>query len=418
MKDSPEIPQESAHRYPTGALFVAVATGYLAAVHFPQILALLGLNTDGRWFIDSAAILAAADAVRAGADPWLPNPLDIYGRPHCYSGWWLGLAATGLTRDHNFFFGSLWVAAFLVSAFFLLRPASFTSAAVFAAALLSPPVLLAVNRANNDLVVFAVLVTGLGWLKQDTAPRDGAFAGAVAIATGLKFYPIVAAAAFLLRKPTPRAWRLTLLAGLAGALAMATSSVDRAIGTMPVPGGLHTFGATIALDLLGLPGIPARAGAALFLAGLAAACALLGWGPRPPRPFQAGPAQFAYVTGVALLTGCFLVTGNYAYRLIFALLLIPHLASPASGRGGRATLGLLLAVLWLDGLYCLVHNASLGPRPAADIAAGDALWLTATQPVAWITVALLTASLFPLAAPARPTSRGGTDCLRQLRSAA
>ncbi|MFM9080653.1 MAG: glycosyltransferase 87 family protein, partial [Opitutaceae bacterium] len=185
-------------------------------MNFPRVLPLLGLNTDGRWFIDSAAILAASDAVRTGTDPWLPNPLDAYGRPHCYSGWWLGLAATGLTREDNFLLGSLWGAAVLGSAFLLLRPASVTRAAVVAAALLSPPVLLAVNRANNDLVVFAVLVAGLGWLKQDTAPRSGAFAGAVAIATGLKFYPIVAAAAFLLRKPTPRAWRLTLMAGLAG----------------------------------------------------------------------------------------------------------------------------------------------------------------------------------------------------------
>ena len=399
MNEPPARPRGLPHPYPGWLLFVTVAAGYLSVVNFPRVLPLLGLNTDGRWFIDSAAILAASDAVRTGADPWLPNPLDAYGRPHCYSGWWLGLAATGPTREDNFLLGSLWVAAFLGSAFFLLRPASFTRAAVVAAALLSPPVLLAVNRANNDLVVFAVLVAGLGWLKQDTAPRSGAFAGAVAIATGLKFYPIVAAAAFLLRKPTPRAWRLTLMAGLAGALALATSSVDRAIGTMPAPGGLHTFGATIALDLLGLTGSAARAGATLFLGGLAAACASLGWAPRPPHPFQAGPAQFAYVTGVALLTGCFLVTGNYAYRLIFALLLIPHLASPSSGRGGRATLVLLLAVLWLDGLYCFAHNASLGPRPAADIAAEDARWLAATQPVVWITLALLAASLFPLLRP-------------------
>ncbi len=382
--------------HPGWLLFVLVAAGYLTVVNSPRALPLLGLNTDGRWFIDSAAILAAADAVRAGADPWLPNPLDLYGRPHCYSGWWLGLATTGLTREHNFLVGSLWVAGFLGSALLLLRPATIGFAVVAAAVLLSPPVLLAVNRANNDLVVFALLAAGVILMVRDTAPRNAAFAGAVAIATGLKFYPIVAAGAFLVRRPAARAWRLAAASGLAATAALATASVDRAIGTIPAPQGLHTFGSVVALELLGLHGAAARFGAALALAGLAAALALLGWAPRAPAGREASTAPFAYVAGVALLAGCFLATSNYAYRLVFALLLLPHLASPSSGRGGRVTLGLLLAVLWLDGLYCLAHNASLGPRPPAAIAAGDQLWLAITQPVVWLTVGLLAASLFPL----------------------
>jgi hypothetical protein len=396
MTEPPTAPTGSARLQPGWLLPVLVAAGHLAVINLPRTLTLLGLDVDGRWFIDSAAILAAADAVRAGADPWLPNAWDMYGRPHCYSGWWLALASTGLTREHNFILGSLWVAAFLGSALLLLRPATIGAAVIATAALLSPPVLLAVNRANNDLVVFAILAAGLALLKHDTARRNGAFAGAVTIATGLKFYPLVAAGAFLLRHPRARGWRFTAFTGLAAAAALATASVDRALGTMPVPGGLHTFGAAVALDLLGLQGMAARGGAVVVLAGLGAALALLGWAPRPPASPGAGPAQFAYVAGVALLAGCFLATGNYAYRLIFSLLLIPHLASPASGRGGRVTLGLLLTLLWLDGLYCLAHNASFGARAPADVAAGDRLWLATTQPVAWITVALLTASVFPL----------------------
>jgi hypothetical protein len=377
-------------------LLALVAAGHLAVINFPWALTLLGLDVGGRWFIDSAAILAAADAVRAGADPWLPNPLDVYGRPHCYSGWWLGLAMTGLTRDHNLLVASLWVAAFLGSAFLLIRPATFATSVVAAAALLSPPVLLAVNRANNDLVVFALLATGVTLLKHDTATRNGAFAGAVTIATGLKFYPLVAAGAFLLRHPWARGWRLTAVTGLAAAVALATASVDRALGTMPVPGGLHTFGAAVALDLLGLQGMAARGGAVVVLAGLGAALALLDWAPRPPTSLEAGPAQFAYVAGVALLAGCFLATSNYAYRLIFSLLLIPHLSAPASGRGGRVALLLLLTLLWLDGLYCVAINSAFGPRPLADVAAGERLWLLATQPLVWITMAILIASLLPL----------------------
>ncbi len=402
MNEPPARPRGLPHPYPGWLLFVTVAAGYLSVMNFPRVLPLLGLNTDGRWFIDSAAILAASDAVRTGADPWLPNPLDAYGRPHCYSGWWLGLAATGLTREDNFLLGSLWVAAFFGSALLLLRPATIAVAAITAAALLSPPVLLAVNRANNDLVVFALLATGLILMVRDTAPRNASFAGAVAFATGLKFYPLAAAAAFLLRNPAARGWRLTLISGFVAAATLATASLELAIGRMPAPQGLHTFGSNVALDLLGLEGMAGRAGAALLLAGLAAASAHLGWAPRPPEYRGAGPAQFAYVAGVALLAGCFLVTGNYAYRLIFSLLLIPHLASPAAGPRGRISLGLLLALLWMDGLYCLALNATLGPRPPADVAAGEKLWLIATQPLVWLTVALPVASLWPLLRPAGP----------------
>lgn len=381
---------------PGWALAVAVAAGYLAAVHFPRALALLGVGTEGKWFIDSAAILAAVDAVRAGADPWRPNPLDLYGRPHCYSGWWLELSSTGLTREHNFITGLLWVAAFLAAAFRLLRPATIGGAVIAAAVLLSPPVLLAVNRANNDLVVFAILAAGWAGMNRDTVSRNALLGGTVVLAAGLKFYPIAAAAAFLLRNPRLRAWRLAGCTILAGAAALATASVDRALGTMPAPAGLHTFGASSALTLLDLDGTAGRLGSFVVLAGLAAAFALLGWAPRPPDPEGAGPAQFAYVAGVALLAGCFLAAGNYAYRLVFAVPLIPHLVSPSSGRGGSVALGLLLAALWLDGLYCLALNAAPGPWAATDLAAGESRWLLATQPVVWITVALLASSLFPL----------------------
>jgi hypothetical protein len=413
MKEPSAAPAGSNRPHPGWLLLVLVAAGHLAVINFPRILPLLGLDASGRWFIDSAAILAAADAVRAGADPWKPNPLDFYGRPHCYSAWWLGLAATGITRDHNFLVGSLWAGAFLGSALFLLRPATAGGAALAAAALLSPPVLLAVNRANNDLVVFALLAIGLAPLTRDTVTRNALFTAAVTVATGLKFYPLAATAALLLRGPRARAWALAVATAVVAGVALATSGIERALGTMPAPGGLHAFGMTVVLDLLELSGPGARAAGGVILLGLAAAAAHRGLAPRcPSAGITAGPAQFAYVAGVALLTACFLATGNYAYRLIFSLLLLPHLASPASGKGGRATLILLITLLWLDGLYCLALNATLGPRPPAEVAAGERLWLLATQPVAWITMALLAASVLPLLRPTDETRRGRTDEVR------
>ena len=75
----------------------------------------------------------------------------------------------------------------------------------------------------------ALLAAGVILMVRDTAPRNAAFAGAVAIATGLKFYPIVAAGAFLVRRPAARAWRLAAASGLAATAALATASVDQTV---------------------------------------------------------------------------------------------------------------------------------------------------------------------------------------------
>jgi hypothetical protein len=56
--------------------------GLLLFVLFPRVQSKLGLFDYGRWFLDTYAILATNDAIKAGLDPYLPNPLDDRQRPH------------------------------------------------------------------------------------------------------------------------------------------------------------------------------------------------------------------------------------------------------------------------------------------------------------------------------------------------
>lgn len=388
MSRVPALTPPSAGLPVRGLWLAAVAVGHLAFVVEPGWSRALGLFHDGTWFLDSRAILASIDAVRAGLDPWQPNPLDPLGRPHSYSGWWLRGADLGLTREHNFLVGGAWVLAFLASAAALVRPRTLGAAAVAAAVLLSPPVLLGVNRANNDLVIFALLAAGLlAW--NPARPWSPVWLVAAAVlSTGLKFYPVAAALGLVALRPGRAAWLWTA-AGLAAAgltLLSVWGDVGRAV--VPTPGGLHAFGAGILARDAGWGAGGFAAWAAMGLAAGAVWGGRQGWFEEPASDDD-GRARLAFGVGAALLVACFLGVISYGYRLVFGILLLPFLLSGAGGRAGRWTLGLLLAQLWLDGLYCLATNLLLGPRPAAVIWEEQRAWRLATQVVPWSLSVLL-----------------------------
>src|SRR4051812_5846342 len=120
---------------------------------FPRMFWVLGVNHFGIWFLDSLAILASNDAVVRGLNPFALNPLDPFHRPHVYSHWWLQLRHLGLTRDANIGVGVAMALAFFAAALSRLKPRSRGELAWYWFVLGSPAILLAINRANNDLVV-------------------------------------------------------------------------------------------------------------------------------------------------------------------------------------------------------------------------------------------------------------------------
>ena len=378
----------------TGWLFgAAVLIGHFFLLVNPSIPAGFGFVLMDQPFLDSHAILAAGDALRAGLDPWKPHALDALGRPHCYSSWWLFSAELGLTRTDNIWLGSLWACAFILTALAVLQPRSTRRMLVAAAVLFSPPVLLGVNRANNDLPIFALLASGAILL--GTAGRGAIwlFGGIVALATGLKFYPLAAIAGFLGIRPRSRALVAMLLTALLAAAALTQAEIGRALGTAPAPIGTLTFGHLTLLRWTDWSPNTSRAAASVMIAGFAWLCVRRGWAPRFSAGAESTTSGIAFLTGASVLTACFLLTGNYAYRLVFIVMVVPHLASANSGRGGRITLALLLALLWVDGLFCLLSAPVAGNLDAGARRIVENAWLLVSQPVAWLAVALLAAGL-------------------------
>lgn len=386
----------SRRRVRAQALLVVLTTaGLLGFALAGGVRDALGIPDFGHWFLDSHAVLAASDAAARGLATDTVNPLDAIGRKHAYSDWWLGLSHLGLTRKHNFLVGGSWVLAFLVAAWAVLRPRQPVASACFALLLLSPPVLLAVVRANNDLVVFTLLALAALALGGSAAWRRGTALAVIALATGLKFYPVAAGGVFLLLRPRAAllGWGIAAVAVLGAVLAAVAGTLTR--GMLAIPPGLYTFGAPVWLRDLGWTGPGALAAAALVIGGAAIALARAGWTTGLAAAEHPLRERTAFALGALVLTACFLAGTSYAYRGIFALLLAPWLWTLATGpaghprRSARAAAVLLLATVWADGVYCVVANVFVGAMPVATRDRAELVWRLVSQPCTWALMALL-----------------------------
>jgi len=368
----------------------------MACALWPGVLPALGIADYGPWYLDSYAVLAANDAVRAGISPEVVNPLDPLLRNHKYSDWWLAMRWFGLTRESNFLVGTAWVVFFALAALLTAKPDNYPEAFWLAGLLLAPPVLLAVNRANNDLVIFALLAVCGSAASSPTWSRQLLAIGLLALAAGLKYYPAVAAGAFLLVRPVRRAPWVASLALLAAVLVLAGLWPQLARGRFEVESTLHTFGAALLGREFGWSDIVS---ALVFLmVSTAGAAALVATRCTRGLAQHGGPQERILATiGCLVLLGCFAAGLSYAYRWIFALWMAVWLrrrafdsALPARDlRAVYLTTGLLVFCFWSDGLLCLTVNRILSPVSPSAFGALESHWRLFTQPLHWLLMILL-----------------------------
>lgn len=388
---------ERRHRVSPRAWWWLMVAGFggvlLCFATWPQMFRLSGVNHLGAWFIDLYAILASCDALAAGLDPYLPNPLDVFGRPHVYSHWWLGLGRLGFTRADTPMLGFLLGAAFFVAAVFALRPSRWAEWVGAVAVLCSPPVLLALERANNDLVVFVLLAPVVPCLLSPSVAVRLCAVPLILAAAALKVYPLVALALLLAGRDARDTRRIGWVAGLLLAVALPdmVSDFRGYAGLVPDAVGLTTFGARNLFVAVEPAAGTARwfglvAGGLIF-AGFVWADRFVCWKIAPVDR----AAWLSFVLGALLLTGCFFAGTSYAYRWVFALWLLPLLwrlprdaAVPREvRRWAVATAVLLVITLWTDSTWSAVMGwFSRGSPPEKIMAAADRFFLI-EQPVTW-----------------------------------
>ncbi len=363
-----------------------------ALVAHPGWFLYIGIRHYGVWFIDPFALLASNDALARGLDVYAPNPLDYFGRAHLYSHWWFILGRLGLTRADNFWVGLTLGLTFFAAAVAWLRPRTPGELLWYLAVLVASPVLLAVERANADLVIFILLTPVVPCLLSSRAGWQWVAVLLIMFAAGLKFYPAVAG--LVLLAPAERRmgrWRV-----VGGALGLALVAVNvapgfhRVLALMPPTEGLMTFGA---INLF----TPFEIGrlAPWLSIGLATLAVVIWWranifcGWDIPR--MALSLWLHFVLGAVLLCGCFFSAPSFAYRWIFALWLAPWLwwaaretsAPRAVRRLTEVTIVLLGAALWLDPMTGAILASQIGRVPGQTLVRAADIVFRVEQPITW-----------------------------------
>jgi hypothetical protein len=117
------------------------------------------------------------------------TPCDALGRPHAYSPVWLAIVPGALGVRATGWVGASLDLLFLLSLVAVLRPRTAKELLILGLAAVSPMTVCALERANNDLVVFLLVIFGAIVF---TMPRRyRLFSYCPFVAAGLlKYYPL------------------------------------------------------------------------------------------------------------------------------------------------------------------------------------------------------------------------------------
>jgi hypothetical protein len=340
--------------------FVAMAALYAAGARplYDHILQAWGIDPFAFPFLDTDTVLSAVRCLRAGIDVFVVNPCDVIGRVYDYSPLWLVLAKLPVTASWVVPAGLVVDLAFLASLVLLPPGRSAVETLGILLGTVSTAVVFAVERGNNDLVLFVLASIAATLARRSPALRMLGY-GVALLAGLLKYYPMALMAMAVRERPARFLW---VAAGsvLIVLLFVATMGHDlvRALRLIPVgswfgdmfgsstlPGGLSAT--------LGWP--PATATSLRLILVLGA----LGMGIAIGRRMRTRAAldrlteeeRMSLFAGTLLILGCFFTAQNIGYRAVHLLFVIPALTALRRTDGAprwTATLYAALALLWSE----------------------------------------------------------------------
>jgi hypothetical protein len=358
-----------------GAVAVYAAAVALARVAWDiDLWPHLGVNSAPTLFYDARNVAAASDCWALGFDPLVENPCDPAGRVMNYPRVWVLFHFVGLTQDRTFLFGAIVVALFFGAVLLLIGRLSLVQGAVVAVAVISPAVMLAVERGNMDLLLFVIFVLAVfAWRARDrvTPMLSPALVLAAAIA---KLYAIFALPVFVFTGERRTRWAAYASVVVMALYLLVTFRDFRVVMSAPEGGLLYSYGARILIGHLYhrfSPGewlygsLVAQVIAMIPVVMLSAAAWV--WTRRRLTPLTAAerldPMVLAFHLGALTYLGTFLTRKSGDYRLIFLLLTLPLLLE--WGAGSTAALRTMLArgglVAVIAGLWVGALSPLIGP---------------------------------------------------------
>jgi len=382
------------------SLYAIMSGLWLSGAHslYFGALSLLGVEPFSFPFLDAHAVLAAAECSRQGVEVYLSNPCDALGRPHAYSPLWLAIVPGSLGTGATGWMGASLDLLFLLSFTVVLRPRTAGELFILGAAAVSPMTVYALERANNDLVIFLLVICGAMLF---TFPRPyRLFSYGLFVTAGLlKYYPLV-----LLVLAAREGRRDGLVIAGAVILALVFLAVafypELSLAAASIPPGASFF--TDAFSARNLPfgfaealgkGVSRAliAGSLLSaLCGLAVArtlrtLRLLG---REQLDWATGETQFLVIGGL-LVAACFFAGQNVNYRGIFLLPVVAGLVclhrsvkDPEVRRFCGQMIAAVLFIMWEEFFRRALH-AVISPVPGEGLSSRAEVFFWVGRELVW-----------------------------------
>ena len=372
------MPTRSSSRWPRIDSGTVVAAGLLVTL---AVLICSGraVGWDATWrsfgvtplqppFFDMHVVLDYAACAAKGLDAYLPHSCneDNFNIPPI----WLWVGFLGLNGSDSVWLSGAMIVAALAVMVGLFRNRSAADGALALFAILSPSVLMGIERGNLDVLILA-LVGGAALLyREENLGRVRAAFAILAAAIVVKLFPMFCVALgarfnrrALLFAGAIAVFSLAYLAAIFPYLVLIRRNVPTTFilsyGYKAVFLGIDHMRAEAGLGPIGLADtwLPVAAAAIALLAAAAAAFMSFRNG-RMLCPVGDGVSGAAFLFGGGIYCGTFLLGTNFIYRLMFLLLCVPQLEDWRNQKSENAQLstaperGLfvaVLAVLWLNG---------------------------------------------------------------------
>jgi hypothetical protein len=305
----------------------------------------LGISPLNPPFSDSRAVTAAWQCTSQGVDVLVRNPCDPWGRIMQYPKIWMIPASLGFGQDATNWLGAANAVLALGTVVLVMGPVRrIWEAGLYIVLLLSPPVLLLVERGNVDGLILALVgISMVLWSAQTGAVRALALLF-VELAAALKLFPIVTVWALLRRGGRVAMAAVVAVSSVFGIYLLAAAKEVAQVAALTQQGIFPAYGVGVLVVVIRHPGVQGgpllvhvgqgrgdallRVGLILAVIGLAA---LLSWVVHRAdlgSDARVGRAPWhldAYLAGSLIYTSSFLLFNNWDYRMAFVLLAVPQL---------------------------------------------------------------------------------------------
>lgn len=282
-------------------------------------------------FADLRTITGGAESKKLGFDPMVKNPGDPWNRVMNYPRIWQWLYFFGIDESDTIAIGILFVFLFFCGIYLILPNAPNLSILSTILALLSPAVLLGIERGNTDLFMFFLVALSVFLIN-----KNKYFFSSLVIlsAAFFKLFPIFAAVSFL-RNDKKRSLGILGIVSAVFVVYLAMTFPDLILISKETPKIIYS---SFGKDVLWMKAASINPGSGIVvkyfsyvvlvffgMSGLFLIFSKSISEKLPEIKFDESMSMDAFRAGAAIYTGTFLIGTNFVYRLMFLIFLIPQI---------------------------------------------------------------------------------------------